>query len=663
MECSISHVVSPGHFYAQRGTAKEFLDFEKLVALIQKYCDARTSHFHNIGNIEKGEIIFFKSATRDGEYVRGEVIATDSDSCSTCLIDYGVTELGVTSVLKIDPSVKRFATIEPRAKRFALAFVKPTRGEWCKEATELFRQHCQPTTKLIYLPTEDPDYVTLVTRRIEPPNGIIDVSVLLIQAGHAKRVSSIYEDVTASPSIAASISDVTQQLHSVGIQTDPGPETNLSTCDAEPTDNPFISSTSGLLPPPGFDTQIAAAGDSVQRGMQSSDETQSVVKPKSSNPYVPPALRKSQRSGADKYQQFNLNHEALCICIICSIRHAFEDNQMTNKEKLDTVLATDWPKLTSKEDTILKRFIIGDQLTSEDRELLLDIILGVTRQQVDVLQEHSKRKSIDSSIQVTSNSNKLTLSSYTVQSDVQTTAKSDNITIMQESTDRPHSNTTFHNPDPSDPQITSSVHSPLSGFDDDDDDDDPAYKFLESSDSESDIVLESCNSAAEDFAASKPSAALTSGTADGSFSSHISAAKIVIPPHNQLRVGRGSPLRPYGNYSASPTSFQHSAENSQRSQSSSRKSFNNFPTSANHRPKAPIRNQTKVVTYGLGLSATNSYQDNSTNYNSDNIADADEGSANERLGGFGMIMYCTFCGSTEHRSANCPDGTKNLFIN
>lgn len=149
----------------------------------------------------------------------------------------------------------------------------------------------------------------------------------------------------------------------------------------------------------------------------------------------------------------------------------------------------------------------------------------------------------------------------------------------------------------SDPQITSGVHSPLSGFDDDDDDDEPAYKFLESSDSESDIVLESCNSAAEDFAATKPSAALTSGTADGSFSSHISAAKIVIPPHNQLRVGRGSPLRPYGNYSASPTSFQHSAGNSQRSQSSSsasRKPFNNFPTSANHRPKAPIRNETKV---------------------------------------------------------------------
>ena len=48
-----------------------------------------------------------------------------SNSIDLHLIDYGLTERGVTSVLKIDPSVQRFATIVPFARKFSLAFVKP----------------------------------------------------------------------------------------------------------------------------------------------------------------------------------------------------------------------------------------------------------------------------------------------------------------------------------------------------------------------------------------------------------------------------------------------------------------------------------------------------------------------------------------------------------
>jgi len=40
-------------------------------------------------------------------------------------MDYGGNEDNVTRVLKIDPTVRRFADIEPQARKFSLAFVKP----------------------------------------------------------------------------------------------------------------------------------------------------------------------------------------------------------------------------------------------------------------------------------------------------------------------------------------------------------------------------------------------------------------------------------------------------------------------------------------------------------------------------------------------------------
>ena len=70
------------------------------------------------------------------------------------------------------------------------------------------------------------------------------------------------------------------------------------------------------------------------------------------------------------------------------------------------------------------------------------------------------------------------------------------------------------------------------------------------------------------------------------------------------------------------------------------------------------------MSYGLGLSATRQVDPDKPKYNF-HQADPEPSCPvvqDNGLGGFGTIMYCTFCGSTLHRSADCPDGTKNLFL-
>ena len=48
-------------------------------------------------------------------------------SCSVLLIDYGNVEENISSVLKIDPSVQKFAQIPSFADKYSLAFIKPVR--------------------------------------------------------------------------------------------------------------------------------------------------------------------------------------------------------------------------------------------------------------------------------------------------------------------------------------------------------------------------------------------------------------------------------------------------------------------------------------------------------------------------------------------------------
>ena len=60
-------------------SAKKFQDFEQLMKLIQGYCKNRDTHFHSVSNISVDEILFVKSAQRDGLYVRAKVLTTTSD--------------------------------------------------------------------------------------------------------------------------------------------------------------------------------------------------------------------------------------------------------------------------------------------------------------------------------------------------------------------------------------------------------------------------------------------------------------------------------------------------------------------------------------------------------------------------------------------------------
>lgn len=76
------------------------------------------------------------------------------------------------------------------------------------------------------------------------------------------------------------------------------------------------------------------------------------------------------------------------------------------------------------------------------------------------------------------------------------------------------------------------------------------------------------------------------------------------------------------------------------------------------------------MSYGLGLSATRrNNEPEKPKYNFHQVEplgsplhDGMSADDDSDVGGFGMIMYCTFCGSTVHRSAACPDGTRNLFL-
>ena len=49
-------------------------------------------------------------------------------------MDYGDDETDIKSVLKIDPSVQKFAEIPAFAKRFSLAYIEPV-GAACADVT------------------------------------------------------------------------------------------------------------------------------------------------------------------------------------------------------------------------------------------------------------------------------------------------------------------------------------------------------------------------------------------------------------------------------------------------------------------------------------------------------------------------------------------------
>lgn len=59
---------------------KEFDDFSKLVDIIQQFCHVRQNHFHSVGNIEVGEIVFFQSSLLNGIYTRAEVVVLEAES-------------------------------------------------------------------------------------------------------------------------------------------------------------------------------------------------------------------------------------------------------------------------------------------------------------------------------------------------------------------------------------------------------------------------------------------------------------------------------------------------------------------------------------------------------------------------------------------------------
>lgn len=92
-----------------------------------------------------------------------------------------------------------------------------------------------------------------------------------------QRIVGVADDGTCTPSIAASVSDLSQQLHTVAVQTDLPPtattpnhtttetSTTTTTCNNTTTTatSPIVTPISSLVKPPAaFDSNLtAAAGD------------------------------------------------------------------------------------------------------------------------------------------------------------------------------------------------------------------------------------------------------------------------------------------------------------------------------------------------------------------------------------------------------------------
>ena len=73
-------------------------------------------------------------------------------------------------------------------------------------------------------------------------------------------------------------------------------------------------------------------------------------------------------------------------------------DDLTHRERSETILSTEWPKLNTKEEAILRIAITGNKLSSEEREMLLDVMLGLSHQQWQQSADY-KRKSLDSATQ------------------------------------------------------------------------------------------------------------------------------------------------------------------------------------------------------------------------------------------------------------------------